>query len=83
MRTVETAMMRKISKYWRASSAAWMVVAVALTVAYTTLFAGILGLVSAGMVSLVTLSAALIGCVAAAVYMVSALGDVRYEAHTR
>lgn len=74
-------MMRNSSSHWRASSAAWLVVVAALAVAYITMIAGLVGFVSARTVSLMTFSGALVGCLAAAAYLITALQDVQRGAH--
>jgi hypothetical protein len=60
----------------RISSLAWLTLMAALIVCYATIFAGIVGLVGALTVSLISFSGALIGCVAALVYLVAAMRDI-------
>ena len=74
-------MMHNHRMHWRASSAAKVIVIAALTIAYLTIFAGLIGFVSARMVSLVTLGGTFIGCLAAVAYFVTAMQDVRRGAH--
>lgn len=58
------------------SLVAWLFLLAALAVCYVTLAAGVVGLVSAWNVSLVSFSGAIAGCVAALVYLVAAMRDI-------
>jgi hypothetical protein len=66
-------------KHGRMSSVAWLVLLAALAVCYLAIFAGIVGVIGAHGASLAAFGAAMLGCVAAFVYLASALRDVRAE----
>jgi hypothetical protein len=56
---------------------AWLFLLAALAVCYVALAAGLAGIVSAWNVSLVSFSGAIAGCIAALVYLVAAMRDIK------
>jgi nicotinamide riboside transporter PnuC len=75
--------MMHFRNHGRVSLIAWSLLLVALAVCYLTIVAGLAGVVSAWNVSLVTFSSAMAGCVAALVYLVAAMRDVRTARRAR
>lgn len=71
--------MMHLQRYRRMSSVAWLVLLVALASCYISIFIGIAGVVGARGASLAAFSAAMFGCIAAFVYLVLALHDVRAQ----
>ncbi len=69
--------MMHLQTHGRTSTIAWLILLAALGICYASIFAGLLGLVATRGASLVTFSAAMVGCVAALVYFASALQHVR------
>ncbi len=68
--------MMQFRKYGRVASLAWLTLVASLLVCYATIVAGLVGLVGAPGVSLVSFAGAMIGCVAGLVYLISALHDI-------
>ena len=64
----------------RIASLAWWTLLAALATSYVVIFAGLLGEVSAAVVSLGSFSGAMIGCLAALVYLAAAMRDT-HAAH--
>jgi hypothetical protein len=73
--------MMHMQGHGRPSSIAWLILLAALAVCYATIAAGLLGLVGAPSGSLVIVSAAMLGCVAAFVYLATALREI--HSHSR
>jgi hypothetical protein len=63
--------------YRRLSSIAWTILIVALVACYVTIVAGLIGVVSAAAVSLVSFGGAMVGCIAAMIYLIAATHDLR------
>ncbi len=61
------------------SSVARLILLAALGACYLTIFAGAIGVINARGASLAAFAAAMLGCVAALVYLASALHEVRAE----
>ena len=61
----------------RTSSIAWVILLAALAVCYAAIAASFAGILSAPRGSLTILSAATVGCVAAFIYLASALRELR------
>jgi hypothetical protein len=64
--------MMHFRSYGRISSLAWLTLMAALAVCYATIVAGLVGLVGAASVSLVSFAGVLVGCIAALVFLVAA-----------
>ena len=69
--------MMLLQRYARMSSIAWLVLLAALVVSYVTIVAGLFGVVGASHGSLTVFTAAMVGCVAAFVYLAAALRELR------
>ena len=76
--------MMHLQRHGPTSTIAWLILLAALGICYASIFAGLLGLVATRGASLVTFSAAMVGCVAALVYFASACNMfARTEIDTR
>ena len=71
--------MMHLQRRTRMSSIAWLVLLAALVVCYVTIVAGLLGVVGAPRGSLTVFSAAMIGCMAAFVYLAAGLRELHSQ----
>jgi hypothetical protein len=69
--------MMHLRRHMRASSIAWLVALAALVVCYMTLVAGLLGVVGAPRGAMTVISAAIVGCVAVLLYLVTGMRELR------
>ena len=68
--------MMHFPEHGRVSLVAWFFLIAAMVVCYATIAAGIVGAVSAWTTSMIIFSGAMVGCVAALVYLIAATRDL-------
>jgi hypothetical protein len=75
--------MMHLREHGRTSLVAWSFLLAAMITCYATIAAGVLGVVSAWTTSLVIFSGAMVGGVAALVYLIAAMRDVHAPRRAR
>jgi hypothetical protein len=75
--------MMHIRQHGRVSVVAWSFLLVAMIICYATIVAGIVGLFGAWTTSMVIFSAAMVGCIAALVYLAAAMRDIHAPRRVR
>lgn len=76
---IEVKTMMHLGEHGLVSTAAWTMLMATLVICYATILAAVLGLVDARDVSLISFSGAMLGCIAAMVYLVAAIHDVHHR----
>ena len=68
--------MMHFREHGRVSLVAWSFLTAAMVICYATIVAGVIGVVSAWMTSMIIFSGAMVGCVAALIYLIAAMRDI-------